>query len=250
MRFLILGAAMIVLVAAFVAGIQLARSNADIPCWQTSSTREETGACTGGSWGAWSTVSQSGGNITETRTYTGFRNTLYATISYNTCTGITSGSGAQITSKFAACQIQETRVRPTGGSAGTGSGSGAAVVRTTRTETTGAFDESRTTRTSGSYQLFLDMVDAQLATSAIFVSPSIVRQGDRTNVIWTSDHVRSCVVTAANGDRWEGLDSPEAGERSSPITQQTVYTLTCTTALGTQLINQATVDVLPVFEEQ
>lgn len=52
----------------------------------------------------------------------------------------------------------------------TESGFSVARARTTRTETTGGFDESRTTQTSGSYQLFLDMVDAQLATRDIFVA--------------------------------------------------------------------------------
>lgn len=303
--------AVVVIAIALVSGIELARSNSDIICtrnfqdsgsctsgswgpWSVSSQSVDRNACT---------VSYS-----EARTYTGLRNTISSTISvranaHSYCNlsdeAFRSGSG-EITSQFSACQIRESRTRvvsgtgsggscvvptattttpgpgtPGGGTGGTGGydPNAGTITSNNITETTGEVDESRTETVTGSYQLYLDIIDARFATSTLRVAPALLHSGEKTRVIWTSDHVKTCVVTGQNGDAWpkavagtrtvtdaEGNETTEqttempAGktgdELSSAIVQSTTYTLTCTTALGTKLIQQATVNLIPTFREQ
>ena len=93
-------------------------------------------------------------------------------------------------------------------------------------------------------------MDSLLATSSLEVVPNLVQPGETTQIVWSSSHVDACIVTASNGDTWTALESPLQGETSSPINEQTTYTLTCTTAIGTQLVQQATVGLIPTFQEQ
>jgi hypothetical protein len=81
------------------------------------------------------------------------------------------------------------------------------------------------------------------------VVPSLVRQGDTTHVNWSAQNVQSCTVIAPNGDSWSGLVSPIGGRTSSPITTQTVYTLSCIDLDGLPQSKQATVRILPTFQE-
>jgi phage major head subunit gpT-like protein len=105
-------------------------------------------------------------------------------------------------------------------------------------------------QTTGSYTDYQNYVEATLATSSISVSPVLVKQGATTQVIWSADHVVSCTVAGTNGDSWSGLQSPAQGQTSGAITAQTVYTLDCTTAIKTHLVSQATVQVIPTFQEK
>ena len=260
----------IVLATVLVSGIELARSNSDIIC---SRSFQDTGACTGGSWGQWAISSQSTDqnacteSINESRVYTGLRNTILAAISVSAnrhtyCAlsdaAFQGGSGT-VTSQYSACQIQESRTRVVTGT-GTGasctvsgsstSTSAGEITSDINTETTGAVDETKTQTINGSYQAYLDLIDARLATSDLSVAPTLVRAGDTTRVGWTASHMKSCVVTSTNGDTWTALNSVVGGEMSSPITQQTTYTLTCSSAIGTQFVSHATVNLVPTFQEQ
>ncbi len=250
-------------------GVGLARSNSDIIC---SRTFEDSGACTSGAWGAWSITSQNADqnacstSVVEKRTYTGLRNTISSLISVSVnahtyCRlsddAFQRGSGT-ITSRFSACQIEETRTRKV-----TGSGAGATcklptvdtktatgtIVSDLNTEINGAVDEAKTQTVTGTYQQYLDLIDARLASSTLRVAPAIVRTGDTTHVSWSSTHVKSCTVVGSNGDGWNTLESVAGGEVSKAITSQTIYTLTCLTALGNSLTQQAIVNLVPEFQE-
>ena len=94
------------------------------------------------------------------------------------------------------------------------------------------------------------MIDARLATSSIRVMPTLVREGETTQVVWTSSHVKSCSVQGTNSDAWTGGSSGADGEKSSPITAQTVYTLACLTALGNTVGGRAIVNIIPTFMER
>jgi len=287
--------AVIVIAIALISGIELARSNSDIVC---SRSFQDSGSCTNGSWGPWTLSSQSTdqnactASFNETRTYTGLRNTITAAVSIrgnihalNYCNlgdGSFTGASGTVTSQFSACQIQESRTRVV---TGTGSGTSCNVSATSynpnvgtiisdnHSETDGEVDDSMTQTMSGTYQLYLDMIDARFATSSISVAPALLRSGETTRVAWTSDHVKTCSVVGTNGDSWP---KPVAGTRvetdaegnqttvstsempagktgsevSQPIVQQTIYTLTCTTAVGTQQVSRATVNIIPIFLEQ
>ena len=275
--------AAIVVVAgvALLSGVQLARSNSDIACSRSAS---DQGACTGGSWSGWTTVSEGGGTAVEQRTYTGLRNTIsgqfnYVTVQHAGCSpSAARNETGTITSSYSACQIQETRTRTI--AAGTSAASTAnnapqsTIIGTTQSETTG--DVATSTQISGNFRDYQNIVDDRLANSSIMAAPSIVRAGDISTISWTSSHVRSCTVTGTNGDSWpkttteivyetqtdaegnqvqvpvERTVTPAAltgSEKSKPITERTTYTLLCITSIGRQLTEQVTVTLLPTFQE-
>ncbi len=284
--------AALVIVLAFGAGFTVAHGNSDIICTRTF---QDSGSCTDGSWGPWATVTQSADQNTcqmtyqESRIYTGLRNTIIGdfTVRANLHThcalsdsAFTNGSGS-VTSQYSACQIQESRTRVV---AGNGSGASCKIPTSNtgandgtitldqNTETIGAVDSTKTESVSGTYQLYLDMIDARLATSSIRAFPQLLHRGATTAITWTSSHTKSCVVTSTNGDTWPksvtttqtvtdadgnqvaqqvtGFPPALSGsEVSSPINGQTVYTLTCMTALNRPIITTTTVNLIPVFQE-
>lgn len=81
---------------------------------------------------------------------------------------------------------------------------------------------------------------------SITVTPSLVRSGNTTVVNWVATRVRTCTVTATNADTWTGHNGTQT---SRAITSMTTYTLTCTRDNGTQLTDTATVNIIPVFNE-
>ncbi len=80
--------------------------------------------------------------------------------------------------------------------------------------------------------------------------PSLVRTGNTTRVHWSAQNVQSCTVTAPNGDSWSGISSSLGGETSSPITQASTYTLSCRDKDNNTHTKQATVRILPTFQER
>ena len=67
-------------------------------------------------------------------------------------------------------------------------------------------------------------------------------------MFWNVDNVTDCTVTSPN-DLWSGGTSGPSGQTSSPINQQTVFTLSCTGLDGTTIHETATAGVVPVFQE-
>ncbi|MEK7133050.1 MAG: hypothetical protein AAB830_03300 [Patescibacteria group bacterium] len=255
----------VVIALAILGGVQLARSNVDIPC---SKSVEDQGACSGGAWGQWNIVSQSSAgscpnSIFEQRTYTGLREIIQGSFGFRAnqhtyCNvGIPGGASGTLTSQSAACQIIESRTREVQCGAGAGSANvGSAsdkgedtIKNTTQTEMTGAAT-GPAKQISATYQDYLDSVDARLATTDLKAISSIVRRGDTTQIFWTSDRVKSCQVVGSNGDSWDLPKSGPNGQTSSPIVEQTVYTFTCKRALSKDLVKQVTVDIIPIFQEK
>lgn len=79
--------------------------------------------------------------------------------------------------------------------------------------------------------------------------PSILSQGNTTQVHWNVSYVSSCSVSGENGDSWIGVSSGAPGRTSSPIFERTVYTLSCEGLDGSNFEERAVVNVVPVFEE-
>jgi hypothetical protein len=77
-----------------------------------------------------------------------------------------------------------------------------------------------------------------------------VRSGNTTKVNWSSSNVKSCTVSAQNGDTWTALRSVIGGQVSTPITGETTYTLSCIPLDGSTLTKQATVRIIPTFQEK
>jgi hypothetical protein len=85
--------------------------------------------------------------------------------------------------------------------------------------------------------------------------PSIVNAGRTANLTWASTNMRSCMVNGNNGDHWPAdqsdpaLQSPTGGETSSPLQDQTIFTLTCLSVEGVLNSKSVTVNIAPVFSE-
>lgn len=84
--------------------------------------------------------------------------------------------------------------------------------------------------------------------ATLSVRPSLVRVGNTSQVTWSSVDASSCSVSAPNGDSWTGNTGTQI---TSPIEQQTTYTLTCVPNIGgASVVKTATVNILPTFDEQ
>jgi hypothetical protein len=87
------------------------------------------------------------------------------------------------------------------------------------------------------------------------VQPSLVIPGATVRVYWNLTNVTasSCSVTGTNGDSWTGLASSGAdGVPSSPILEQTIYTLSCNSlpeAYPPSITETETVNIIPIFQE-
>ena len=90
----------------------------------------------------------------------------------------------------------------------------------------------------------------------LHAQPSLVRQGGTTRLFWHVTNASSCTVTENNptiSDSWTDSDSGTAGKLSSAIGSQTVYTLHCTglpEATPVSISETATVDIVPIFQEE
>ena len=71
-----------------------------------------------------------------------------------------------------------------------------------------------------------------------------------TKVNWSSSNVKSCTVSGQNGDAWSALQSSLGGNISKPIHGASTYTLSCLGLDGTTLSKQATVRIIPTFQEK
>jgi hypothetical protein len=90
------------------------------------------------------------------------------------------------------------------------------------------------------------------------VLPLLVRSGSTAHITWAADNVASCTVTGSNGDGTSGgatgaWTGNEGDQNSSPITGQTIYTITCQGFPGAtpaSVTESTTVNIVPLFQEQ
>lgn len=95
-------------------------------------------------------------------------------------------------------------------------------------------------------------------TGHLTARPSLVSKNATTSVYWNVVNVTNCTVTANDGTSWTGATSATStcpthigsGCQSSPITKQTVYTLSCTALDASPYKETATVNLFPDFQER
>lgn len=92
----------------------------------------------------------------------------------------------------------------------------------------------------------LDGVGPGDVAADISVMPTFTRSGGVTFVRWLSTEAHSCTLTGTNGDTWSALWGEE---ETSPITQETDYTLSCQGFDGSTVTDTATVRITPEWEE-
>jgi hypothetical protein len=83
----------------------------------------------------------------------------------------------------------------------------------------------------------------------ITATPAIVLQGLTSTLYWDVENAASCSVTGTDGEHWTGESSGSDGVQTSAITQETVFTLSCTGLDSTHTSQSATVNIVPVFRE-
>ncbi len=256
----------LVVAAVSVTYLSPAMANSDYICTKIVTS---SGGCTNGTWSAWQQVSQSSqGGITTTlqqRTYTGTR-AVSQTLSYlnlrTACqAGYTQqvagqrlgnsgnqGRGGDITTQYSACQITESQTT-TASSGGSSVSFQAAQTDTGTSTTTTAHVQSVDQLGTGSGSgVGVGGAGLANATGTLTVKPALVKSGTPTKVSWNVSGVESCDVTGSNGDEWSGATT--GAFDSSPIIAHTRYSLVCPLGDGESLTSQASVDIIPTFQEQ
>lgn len=256
--------AIIVAIAAIAASFMIVRgagANADYICTHIV---EENSDCANGSWGPWSEVSSTNDTTAcavtkiEKRTYTGTRTTKHILQYLNLRTACDSGytqtksgkasgesgfHGGTIITESSACQIEETRTTRNPGT-GPSCNPNATTTEVTSLMTDIAALNQQAADVTGKDQLTQFRIS--MIAANIYAKPPLVKSGGTTVVKWQSREVTECTVSGTNGDQWEGT----AGEKTSGVIEgETVYTLTCIAFNGQTVTDQATVTVIPDFEE-
>ena len=246
-----------------VAILQIADANTDYICTKVI---QSDAACANGSWSNWQTVSQTTDSNTSVvttikqRTYTGTRE-VSRTLQYlnlrtqcdagyqqavNGSGGGASGfHGGTVSTENSACQLSQTESMTSGtGGSDKFTTTPTDLGRTTSptTQAVSSLGELNASQYTGGSSVWAGNASANIATK-----PSLIRKGGTTLVVWRAEGVKSCSVTSANGDAWEGIMGTST---TRAIMGQTIYTLHCAVDEVTTLTAQTKVDLIPVFQEQ
>ena len=92
-----------------------------------------------------------------------------------------------------------------------------------------------------------------VATGPLTVTPQLTPSGGSVGVSWNISNVVSCTVSAdVNADSWSGASSGATPKTSSPILQQTTYTLSCVQddPAAPAFTESAVVNIVPKFQER
>ncbi|HTR18622.1 MAG TPA: hypothetical protein VMH91_01415 [Candidatus Paceibacterota bacterium] len=91
----------------------------------------------------------------------------------------------------------------------------------------------------------------------IVAVPSVLKTGGTSKISWSAGGVSSCTVTGSNGDGGSGWGcssqiacAATTTHPTSQIQSQTIYTLNCTALDSSTFTRSATVNIVPVFQEQ
>jgi hypothetical protein len=279
--------ALAVAAVALTSATFVAKSNADYICTRII---EDESACSVDEWSQW--VDVSGGpadnsapgdtfQVQQERVGTGTK-TLSQVIQYlnrrTSCSagfstrarGNSGGSsgymgGGKAFTQSAVCQIAESRtISRTVPAPGEIPLPEIVIGGTDAVESTGAIitgGEVALNGLSAINEYRKTMISADIAAV-----PALLRDGEETEVRWTSQETTKCNVSGSNGDAWNAVtkevrdqtgkvvaavDTRTGGrEASSPITGRTVYTLTCTAFDGSTVTDTAVVDRVPEWNEQ
>jgi hypothetical protein len=87
-------------------------------------------------------------------------------------------------------------------------------------------------------------------TGLIKAAPTLLRAGDATKVSWVSNGMTACSVSENDPVITDGSNELSGSFTSSPIRQQTTYTLSCTIVGGGVFTQSASVSIIPIFREK
>ncbi|MFC1732230.1 hypothetical protein ACFL6I_18130 [candidate division KSB1 bacterium] len=83
---------------------------------------------------------------------------------------------------------------------------------------------------------------------SITATPSLLQSGDTSEIAWTATNVNSCSISEDSSvitDSWSGASGTQT---SSPIVEETIYTITCQTD-ASDVSENVTVRLVPIFQE-
>lgn len=90
------------------------------------------------------------------------------------------------------------------------------------------------------------------AVLALFPAQSLVRSGETATLSWNIKNVQtdSCTLSGTNGDSWVLSDDDINGSRtSSPLSVETVFTLSCADLDDNPVSTATTIKIAPSFQE-
>ena len=90
---------------------------------------------------------------------------------------------------------------------------------------------------------------------SLIVQPNLIQMDGKVQISWNITGAMSCSVLGTNGDGaapnvWNNMSDTKT---SSPITQQTIYTLTCTyfdPLISSNYVESETVSIAPQYHER
>jgi hypothetical protein len=84
-------------------------------------------------------------------------------------------------------------------------------------------------------------------TGHLTALPSLLPKGTPTTLYWNVGNVSTCSLTGSDGESWTGTSGTHT---TTPVSQQTVFTLSCA-GLDSSTVNESiTVNNVPVFQER
>jgi hypothetical protein len=100
--------------------------------------------------------------------------------------------------------------------------------------------------TCGGTIFYFPPVTVHQPSVSITASPTRVKSGDSSTIVWSAYDVLNCSITK-NGQSWKSGTSGNITE--SNLTSQTVYLATCHTTAGSTVTSTVVVNVDPQFNE-
>jgi len=82
------------------------------------------------------------------------------------------------------------------------------------------------------------------------IGPGLVRSGESATISWTAENIEdgSCSIAGTSGDSWD-ISGSSGSVLSSPLTNETIFTMQCLNLLGDWVGSTTTVRITPSFRE-
>jgi len=92
--------------------------------------------------------------------------------------------------------------------------------------------------------------DGVVPKTTISANPNLVVSGKPTTIKWNLKNIASCSIKGTNGENWNwGIVGSQTQKTTIPITQETVYTLSCIDFHGKTFTKTTKVRIVPKWQE-
>lgn len=80
--------------------------------------------------------------------------------------------------------------------------------------------------------------------------PTLLSKGNSSTLFWNISNVSSCTVTGSDGEQWNSTSSGSNGTSTTPIQQQTIFTLNCLGLDSSTIVETQSVNIVPTYWER